>query len=152
MSSTPSQSQVGKIDIEALFNWLEQQPELEHLRAKADNALCEYKPGASTPELRITVNDKREIGGKKKGFLHALKDIVWVPGQSMRGKAFATPELDASLNSVAKLMWLHTNLIVISSPERCRRKNAAKQRTLYLSATRRVKEGECSEKQPEGAA
>ncbi len=108
MSNPPSQSHVGKIDIEALFNWLEQQPELEHLRAKADNALCEYKPGARTPELRITVNDKREIGGKKKSWLRTLKGIVWVPGQSMRGKAFATPELDASLNSVAKLMCIST--------------------------------------------
>jgi hypothetical protein len=108
MNPSSNQSQSGKIDIEALYNWLEQQPELEHLRIKADNTLCEYRPGASRPELGITVNEKRELGTKKKGFLKTLKEIVWVPGQNMRGKAFATPELDASLNSVAKLMCIST--------------------------------------------
>jgi len=108
MGSSPNHRQSGKIDIEALFNWLEQQPELEHLRARADGALCEYKPGEKSPQLRITVNDKQEIGGKKKSWLRSFKEIVWVPGQSLRGKAFATPELDASLNSVAKLMCIST--------------------------------------------
>ncbi|QPN66544.1 hypothetical protein [Synechococcus sp. CBW1006] len=101
---TPSQGKAGKIDIEALFNWLEQQPELEHLRARADGALCEYKPGEQTAQERITVNDKLEIGANKKSWFRGLKEIVWVPAQNMRGTAFATHELDASLGSVAKLM------------------------------------------------
>lgn len=108
MTNSPNHVPAGKIDIEALFNWLEQQPELEHLRAKADNMLCEYKPGERTPELRITVNEKRELSSKKKSLFGKLKDVVWVPGQNMRGKAFATPELDASLDSVAKLMCIST--------------------------------------------
>lgn len=107
MSNPPSQSQVGKIDIEALFNWLEQQPELEHLRKRADSVVCAYKPGEPTSAQRIVLNDKLEISGKKSWLRH-LKEIVWVPGESMRGKAFATPELDASLNSVAKLMCIST--------------------------------------------
>lgn len=106
--SSSNQRQTGKIDIEGLFNWLEQQPELEHLRTKADSTLCEYRPGECTLEMRIIVNEKRELSRKQKNLWGMLKDVVWVPGENMRGKAFATPELDASLNSVAKLMCIST--------------------------------------------
>lgn len=108
MSQSTSQSKAGKIDIESLYSWLEQQPELEHLRTRADNMLCEYRPGERTPGQRITVNEKGELGRKRKGFFGKLRDVVWVPGENMRGKVFATPELDASLNSVAKLMSIST--------------------------------------------
>ncbi len=108
MGSSSNQGKAGKIDIEALFNWLEQQPELEHLRKRADSVVCAYRPGEPTPPQRIILNDKLEIGDQKKGWFRSLKEIVWVPGQSIRGNSFATPELDASLNSVAKLMCIST--------------------------------------------
>lgn len=108
MPSTSNQEFIDQIDLEALFNWIEQQPELHDLRLKADNALCESRPGQASPELRITLNLKHESASNKKGLFEHLKEIVWVPAQSMRGNAFSTPELDNSLNSVAKLMCIST--------------------------------------------
>ena len=97
----------GQIDLEDLFNWLEQQPELEDIRSKAASTLCEYRPGEATPADRIQCNPDTELN-QDTGPLKKLFEIVWVPGRSMRGKAFSTPELDQSLNSVAKLMCIST--------------------------------------------
>jgi len=108
MSSSSNPGKTHKIDVEDLLNWLEQQPELEHLRAKADGALCEYRPGEGSPQQRILVDANREIEKKKEGFVQKLVDVVWVPGHLLRGKSYATPELDTSLNSVAKLMSIST--------------------------------------------
>jgi hypothetical protein len=108
MSTTSNQEFLAQVDIEALFNWIEQQPELHYLRVKADSALCEIKPANASPEQRITLKFEQESGSRKLGLFQHLKEIVWVPGQSMRGMAFSTPELDSSLNSVAKLMCIST--------------------------------------------
>lgn len=107
MKSEPVQPLDGEIDIEALFNWISQQPELRELRAKADDTLCEYRPGEPSSELRFTMKEAREEPAKT-GILQMLWQVIWVPGRNMRGKAFATPELDSSLNSVAKLMSIST--------------------------------------------
>jgi len=103
---TPKPS--GNIDIEELFNWLEQQPELEDIRIQAATTVCEYRPGETTPSARIQCNSAKELATGRKGPLQKLSEVVWVPGRSMRGDAFSTPELDQSLNSVAKLMCIST--------------------------------------------
>ena len=108
MTSNSTKELLGQIEVEAIFNWVEQQPELSELRSKANNTLCEYRPGEQTPELRIVSNDERQDLKSKRGLIKTISEIVWVPGQSMRGKAFSTPELDNSLNSVAKLMCIST--------------------------------------------
>ena len=88
-----SSSTAGQIDLEDLFNWLEQQPELEDIRSKAASTLCEYRPGEATPADRIQCNPDTELN-QDTGPLKKLFEIVWVAGRSMRGKAFSTPELD----------------------------------------------------------
>lgn len=98
----------SQIKVEELFDWLEQQPELAHLREQAASTPCEYRPTERSPELRLTTNAIRELPSEGHGLLGKLWQIVWVPGRNMRGKAFSTPELDASLSSVAKLMCIST--------------------------------------------
>jgi len=98
----------SQIKVEELFDWLEQQPELAHLREQAASTPCEYRPTEPTPQLRLTTNAIRELPSDDRGPLGKLWEIVWVPGRNMRGKAFSTPELDASLSSVAKLMCIST--------------------------------------------
>jgi hypothetical protein len=98
----------GKIDIEALFNWLEQEPSLKELREQANRVTCQYRPEESSSITRITAPHSVELDPSQTGVLGKFRDSIWVPGRSMRGKAYATPELDASLNGVAKLMSLST--------------------------------------------
>jgi len=98
----------SQIKVEELFDWLEQQPELAHLREQAASTPCEYRPTEPTPQLRLTTNAIRELPSDDRGPIGKLWEIVWVPGRKMRGKAFSTPELDASLSSVAKLMCIST--------------------------------------------
>jgi hypothetical protein len=98
----------SQIDIENLYDWLEQQPELAHLREQAAATPCEYRPAEPTPQLRLTTNAISELPAGNTGVIAKLWEIVWVPGRNMRGKAFSTPELDASLSSVAKLMCIST--------------------------------------------
>ena len=104
MSNTPSKH---SINIEDLFDWLEQQPELAPIRDLAANTPCEYRQKELTPELRLNTKTTRELP-TEKGFLGKLLDEVWVPGRKLRGNAFSTPELDGSLTSVAKLMSIST--------------------------------------------
>ena len=98
----------SQIDIENLYDWLEQQPELAHLREQAAATPCEYRPAEPTPQLRLTTNAISELPAGNTGVIAKLWEIVWVPGRNIRGKAFSTPELDASLSSVAKLMCIST--------------------------------------------
>lgn len=97
----------SQINIEDLFDWLEQQPELAHLRKQAAATPCEYCPTEITTDLRLTTNANIELTNEE-GIITKLRDIIWVPGRNMRGNAFSTPELDRSLSSVAKLMSIST--------------------------------------------
>ena len=106
--STPKPKR-GSVDIEALLSWLEQQPELEHLRSRAGGIKCEYKRLESTPEQRIRPSNLDiNIQSNKKGIFGKIFDQVWVPGSALRGNAYTTPQLDKSLNAVAKLMCIST--------------------------------------------
>ena len=91
-----------------LINWLEQEPSLAQLRRLAADVVSEYKPGELTPERRIRCNPPKELPAEKKGPLRSIWNIVWVPGRKMRGNSYGTPELDRSLDSVAKLMCIST--------------------------------------------
>jgi hypothetical protein len=105
MASTPMQKQEpGQIEIDGLLSWLEQQPELEPLRAKANSLMCAYRPGEANPAQRIVLNDMPELNPESQNILQKLKEVIWVPARSLRGKAFATPELDGQLNRSAKIM------------------------------------------------
>jgi hypothetical protein len=97
----------SQINIEDLFDWLEQQPELAHLRKQAAATPCEYCPTEKITSMRLKTNANIELSNEE-GIIGKLRDIIWVPGRIMRGKAFSTPELDRSLSSVAKLMSIST--------------------------------------------
>jgi hypothetical protein len=97
----------NRIDIEELFDWIEQQPELKDIREEAAATLCEYRPAEQGQESRIRVS-ATVTGRANSGLAARIWETVWVPGRNMRGKAFSSPELDASLNSVAKLMCIST--------------------------------------------
>ena len=104
----PSNKQHG-IDAEELFNWLEQQPELADLRHQAASVMCEYRPAERNKSDRLNLlNRDIELSQNKSGPLKKLQQLIWVPGREMRGKAYSTPEMDDSLNSVAKLMSIST--------------------------------------------
>ena len=98
----------GQMNDEDFLNWLEQDPGLTKLRAMAAGVVCEYKPGEANPQSRIRCNPPKELEVAKKGPLRWIWNTVWVPGRNMRGVAYGTPELDKSLNSVAKLMCIST--------------------------------------------
>lgn len=55
-------SHLSKINVEELFDWLEQQPELAHLREQAAATRCEYRPAEVTQEKRITTYPNRAAG------------------------------------------------------------------------------------------
>jgi len=97
----------SQINIEDLFDWLEQQPELAHLRKQAAATPCEYCPTEITTDLRLKTKVNSELTNEE-GIISKLRDIIWVPGRNIRGNAFSTPELDRSLSSVAKLMSIST--------------------------------------------
>ncbi|WP_341883888.1 hypothetical protein [Synechococcus sp. UW140] len=97
----------SQIDIEDLFDWLEQQPELAQLRKQAAATPCEYCPTEITTDLRLKTKANTELANDE-GIIGKFRDIIWVPGRNMRGNAFSTPELDRSLSSVAKLMSIST--------------------------------------------
>jgi len=97
MNSSPRQR---GINAEDLFNWLEQQPELAHLREQAASTMCEYRPSEALLADRIQlINADRELVQEASGPLQQLKNVVWVPGRKMRGTAFSTPDRWTPLRS-----------------------------------------------------
>ena len=64
-----TQKPSGNIEIEELFNWLEQQPELEDIRTQAATTVCEYRPGESSTSARIQCNSAKELATGRKGFV-----------------------------------------------------------------------------------
>ena len=98
----------SQIDIEDLYDWLEERDELKEIRAQASGTPCEYRPNETIPGLRLKPEVARELQNDEKGVIDKLWEEVWVPGRKLRGNAYSTPELDASLNSVAKLMSIST--------------------------------------------
>lgn len=94
-------------ELDQLLDWIESRPELSQIRAAANSAICNYQTDAPTPEQRITLGPADIKLPSKSGF-DKFVEIIWVPGQNMRGKAYASQSSDASLSSVAKLMSLST--------------------------------------------
>jgi hypothetical protein len=104
----PSQRPVGEIDLDELIDWIKRRPELRHLRQEAAQAKAEYRPGESTPRRRIDLTDDRMLRSAESGPMGKLREIVWVPVRNMRGKSYATPSSDATVNATAKLMSIST--------------------------------------------
>lgn len=94
-------------ELDQLLDWIESRPELSQICTAANSAICNYQTNAPTPEQRITLGPSNIRLPGKSGF-DKLIEIIWVPGQNMRGKAYASQSSDASLSSVAKLMSLST--------------------------------------------
>jgi hypothetical protein len=104
--SSPS-GQRDREEFDELLDWIESRPELSQIRALANSAICNYQTDAATPEERITLGPA-DIRLPSKSSFDKFIEIIWVPGQNMRGKAYASQSSDASLSSVAKLMSLST--------------------------------------------
>lgn len=94
-------------EFDQLLDWIESRPELSHIRAAANSAICSYQTDATSAQDRITLNSA-DVRLSNKHTLDRVLETIWVPGQSMRGKAYASQSSDASLNSVAKVMSLST--------------------------------------------
>lgn len=104
----PSQRPIGDIDLDELIDWIKRRPELRHLREEADKAKVDYRPGEVTPRRRIGISDDRILRSPTTGLVGRLREIVWVPVRNMRGRSYATPTTDATVNATAKLMSIST--------------------------------------------
>lgn len=102
-----SSGQRAQQEFDELLDWIESRPELSQIRALANSAICNYRTDAATPEERITLGPL-DIKLPVKSTFDKVFEIIWVPGQNMRGKAYASQSSDASLSSVSKLMSLST--------------------------------------------
>ena len=103
-----SQRPAGEIDLDDLIDWIKRRPELRHLREEADQAKVDYRPGELSPRRRIGIADDRILRTQKAGMLRQIREIVWVPVRNMRGRSYATPTSDATVNATAKLMSIST--------------------------------------------
>lgn len=104
----PSERPIGEIDLDDLIDWIKRRPELRHLRDEADQAKVDYRPGEMSPRRRIIIAEDRVLRSAKRGFIGQLQDIIWVPVRNMRGRSYATPTSDATVNATAKLMSIST--------------------------------------------
>ena len=104
----PSQRPIGDIDLDELIDWIKRRPELRHLREEADKAKVDYRPGEATPRKRIGIADDRILRSPATGLVGRVREIVWVPIRNMRGRSYATPTTDATVNATAKLMSIST--------------------------------------------
>jgi len=104
----PSKRPTGDIDLDDLIDWIKRRPELRHLRAEADKAMVDYRPGEATPRQRMGIAVDRTLRSGDQGFVRKLQNIIWVPVRNMRGRSYATPSTDATVNATAKLMSIST--------------------------------------------
>lgn len=104
----PSQRPIGDIDLDELIDWIKRRPELRYLREEADKAKVDYRPGELTPRKRIRIADDRILHSPSPGLVGRVREIVWVPVRNMRGRSYATPTSDATVNATAKLMSIST--------------------------------------------
>jgi len=104
----PSNSEVdSEEERQNLLDWIDSRPELAYIRSTANSAICNYQTDAVINQERIVVNSP-EIKTQANSLLRQMFELVWVPGQNLRGKAYSSQSSDASLESVAKLMSLST--------------------------------------------
>ena len=103
-----SQNQQTQVDLDGLCEWIESRPELKHIRKQADEALAMYRPGE--PQLcdRFRISKNRTLNGKGGGLFGTLKDVVWVPARKLRGNSYATPAMDGTANTTAKMLSIST--------------------------------------------
>jgi hypothetical protein len=104
----PSQRPIGDIDLDELIEWIKRRPELRHLRDEADRAKVDYRPGEASPRKRIGIAVDRILRSPDAGLFGRLRSVVWVPVRNMRGRSYATPTTDATVNATAKLMSIST--------------------------------------------
>ena len=98
----------GEVDLDELIEWIKRRPELADIRKAADKAKADYQPDNATPRERIILSVDRQYKPKNSSFINSLKEIIWVPPSSMRGKAYSTPTLDSTINTTSKMMSIST--------------------------------------------
>ena len=104
----PKSRPVGNVDLEQLSSWIKRRPELKDLCKLADNAKVDYRPGGNSLRERLIISTDRRLDYKSGSALANFTSLIWVPGRSLRGKSYATPSLDKTLNASAKMMSIST--------------------------------------------
>ena len=104
----PKSRPVGNVDLEQLASWIKRRPELKDLCKLADNAKVDYRPGGNSLRERLIISTDRQLDYKSGSALANFASLIWVPGKSLRGKSYATPSLDKTLNASAKMMSIST--------------------------------------------
>ena len=102
------QRQENPVDLDALCEWIESRPELTHIRVQADEALALYRPGAEKLCDRFQISKNRTLVSDRGGFWGNLKEVVWVPARKLRGNSYATPAMDGTANTTAKMLSIST--------------------------------------------
>ncbi|MAQ88929.1 MAG: hypothetical protein CMM03_03655 [Rhodopirellula sp.] len=98
----------GLQGIDPLVDFIERRPELVALKVQADSVKAQYLPNEAKQEDRIKVPSDLVLNIKKQNVLSFLLSNIWVPVTSMRGKSYATPSLDGSVNATSKVMSIST--------------------------------------------
>lgn len=103
-----SQNQQTQVDLDGLCEWIESRPELKHIRKQADEALAMYRPGEKDLADRFRISKNRTLSSKGGGFLGTVKNVIWVPARKLRGNSYATPAMDGTANTTAKMLSIST--------------------------------------------
>ena len=96
-----------KFDKKELLNWIETQPELKFIREQANRTFVSYDVTQKGVNKRISVISKNELN-IKKGIIHKLWELIWVPGRQLRGTSYSDENLDKRLSATSALMSFST--------------------------------------------
>ena len=91
-----------------IISWIESQPELDYIRVAANKTLCDYRKDQTELSERIIVNSREDSSLGKESTIKKILNIIWVPGNKLRGNQVASKELDNSLTTSAKVMSVST--------------------------------------------
>ena len=91
-----------------IISWIESQPELDYIRLAANKTLCDYRKDQTELSDRIIVNSREDSSLGKESTIKKILNIIWVPGNKLRGNQVASKELDNSLTTSAKVMSVST--------------------------------------------
>ena len=103
-----SKTQQTQVDLDGLCEWIESRPELKHIRKQADEALAMYRPGEEQLCDRFRISKNRTLNAKGGGLFGSLKKVIWVPARKLRGNSYATPAIDGTANTTAKMLSIST--------------------------------------------
>ena len=99
---------MAKKEGDEIISWIESQPELDYIRLAANKTLCDYRKDQTELSERIIVNSREDSSLGKESTIKKILNIIWVPGNKLRGNQVASKQLDNSLTTSAKVMSVST--------------------------------------------